>query len=89
MKKLGFLLIFVFLLAGCDIGGLSDKLTKELLSSSTSEETSKRSTDSSGEESVESESVIENNELFSSTQKASDNENLEELLLVPQADEIK
>ena len=89
MKKLGFLLIFVFLLAGCDIGGLSDKLTKELLSSSTSEETSKRSTDSSGEESVESESVIENNKLFSSTQKASDNENLEELLLVPQADEIK
>lgn len=89
MKKLGFLLILVILLAGCDIGGLSDKLTKELLSSSTSEETSKRSTDSSGEESVESESVIENNELFSSTQKASDNENLEELLLVPQADEIK
>ena len=89
MKKLGFLLIFVFLLAGCDIGGLSDKLTKELLSSSTSEETSKRSTDSSGEESVESESVSKNNELFSSTQNASDNENLEELLLVPQADEIK
>lgn len=89
MKKLGFLLILVILLAGCDIGGLSDKLTKELLSSSTSEETSSRSTDSSGEESVESESVSKNNELFSSTQNASDNENLEELLLVPQADEIK
>lgn len=89
MKKLGFLLILVILLAGCDIGGLSDKVTKELLSSSTSEETSSRSTDSSGEESVESESVSKNNELFSSKQNASDNENLEELMLVPQADEVK
>lgn len=89
MKKLGFLLILVVLLAGCDVGGLSDKLTNGLLSSSTSEDSNSRSTDSNGEDSVEIESIVESDEMFSSAQNSPVNESFEELILVPQADEVE
>lgn len=93
MKKLGFLLIFIVVLAGCDVGGLANKITEGIRSSSVSEETSERSTESSGEDTVEIESVNENesSEVSSSVQdpleKPTD-ESSEKLTLVPQADEV-
>lgn len=94
MKKLGFLLIFIVVLAGCDVGGLANKITEGIRSSSVSEETSERSTESSGEDTVEIESVNENksSEVSSSVQdtleKPTDEKSTEKLTLVPQADEV-
>ncbi|MER2173415.1 MAG: hypothetical protein ABS911_01970 [Carnobacterium sp.] len=90
MKKLGFLLIFVVVLAGCDVGKLADKLTEEIMSSSVSSG-STHSAASSGEDSVEIESAVEDSEEFLSEQISSDltdKDNSNELTLVPQDDEI-
>lgn len=96
MKKLGFLLIFVVVLAGCDVGKLADKLTEEIMSSSassvsTENKTSNQSTASSGEDSAEIESAIEKSEESLSNQISSDlteKDSSNELILVPQNDEI-
>ncbi|WP_407371479.1 hypothetical protein [Carnobacterium sp.] len=88
MKKLGFLLIFVVVLAGCDVGKLANKLTEEIMSNSVS---SSQSTASNGEDSAEIESAIEDSQEFLSEQIASDSTDKDssiELTLVPQDDEI-
>ncbi|AEB29993.1 hypothetical protein CAR_c13010 [Carnobacterium sp. 17-4] len=61
---MGFLLVFIVVLAGCGVGKLVDKLTEEIMSSSVSSEstqdkTSTQLTASSGEDSVAIESAIE------------------------------
>ena len=93
MKKLGFLLIFIVVLAGCDVGGLANKITEGIRSSSVSEETSERSTESSEEDTVDIESINENesSEVSSSVQDTLEkptDESSEKLTLVPQADEV-
>lgn len=90
MKKLGFLLIFVVVLVGCDVGQLTDKLTEEIMSSSVSSE-SAQSTASSEENSAEIESSVEDNEEFLSEQTSSDSTDKKSsigLTLVPQDAEI-
>lgn len=87
MKKLGFLLIFVVLLAGCDVGGLADKITEGIMSSSASDS----SIVSSGEDTTVIESVVDDSQFTSSVQDSSEKlaeSNSQELRLVPQADEL-
>lgn len=87
MKKLGFLLIFVVLLAGCDVGGLADKITEGIMSSSVSDS----SIVSSGEDTTVIESVVDDSQFTSSVQDSSEKlaeSNSQELRLVPQADEL-
>lgn len=88
MKKLGFLLVFVVVLAGCDVGQLAEKITKGITSTSESA----GSIVSSGEESSEPESSIGEKETSISIQSSSEEMKgtvSDELKLVPQADEIK
>ena len=88
MKKLGFLLVFVVVLAGCDVGQLAEKITKGITSTSESA----GSIVSSGEESSEPESSIGEKETSISIQSSSEEMKetvSDELRLVPQADEIK
>lgn len=88
MKKLGFLLVFVVVLAGCDVGQLAEKITKGITSTSESA----GSIVSSGEESNEPESSIGEKETSISIQSSSEEMKetvSDELKLVPQADEIK
>lgn len=90
MKKLGFLLIFIVVLAGCDVEKMADKLTEDIRSSSVSSGSS-QSTDSDGKDSAAIESVIEDSETSLSDQILSDStekEHLNELTLVPQDDEL-
>lgn len=88
MKKLGFLLVFVVVLAGCDVGQLAEKITEGITSTSESA----GSIVSSGEESSEPESSIGEKETSISIQSSSEEMKetvSDELKLVPQADEIK
>lgn len=88
MKKLGFLLVFVVVLAGCDVGQLAEKITEGITSTSESA----GSIVSSGEESSEPESSIGEKETSISIQSSSEEMKetvSDELRLVPQADEIK
>lgn len=88
MKKLGFLLVFVVVLAGCDVGQLAEKITEGITSTSESA----GSIVSSGEESSEPESSIGEKETSISIQSSSEETKetvSDDLRLVPQADEIK
>lgn len=88
MKKLGFLLVFVVVLAGCDVGQLAEKITEGITSTSESA----GSIVSSGEESSEPESSIGEKETSISIQSSSEEMKetvSDELRLVPQVDEIK
>ncbi|MER2001423.1 MAG: hypothetical protein ABS862_02280 [Carnobacterium inhibens] len=88
MKKLGFLLVFVVVLAGCDVGQLAEKITEGITSTSESA----GSIVSNGEESSEPESSIGEKETSISIQSSSEEMKetvSDELKLVPQADEIK